>query len=89
MPARVERTPWLDHLDGSGEELAFSLRFGGGEASIEATTFAASIRPPRPTAEGTTFPVLHSAIARFRWDGEEAFGMLERSARIPPRFASD
>ena len=51
--------------------------------------YPASFRPPRPTAAGVTFPLLHSGIARYRWGDEEAYGIIERSARIDPRLAAD
>ena len=88
-PARVEGTPWLAATRASGEDVSFTLVTHDGEVRIEGTTFASSIRPPRPIAEGTTFPVLHSAIARYRWGDEEAFGMVERSSRLAVDVAAD
>jgi hypothetical protein len=89
MSAAVERTPWLRHARTSGEDVSFVLRTEGGEFAIEGTTHASSFRPPRPTAAGVTFPLLHSGIARYRWGDEEAYGIIERSARIDPRLAAD
>ena len=82
VAARVEGTPWLRDVTASGEDVSFTLRTATGEVTISGTTFASSFRPPRPTTDDTTFPLLHSAIARYRWDHEEAFGMIERSSRL-------
>jgi hypothetical protein len=82
MPARVEGTPWMHDERRSGEDVSFSLRTANGEVHIHGETVASSIRPPRATAEGTTFPTLFSGIARYRWGDEEAYGMIERSALL-------
>ena len=39
--------------------------------------------PERSIGEGVTFPTLQQGIARYRWDDEEAYGMIERSTRLP------
>jgi hypothetical protein len=52
-----------------------------GAVRIAGETVLSSLRPPRPTETGTVFPLLQSGIARYRWGDEEAFGMIERSAR--------
>lgn len=82
VPARVEETPWLRAVRPSGEDVSFSLRTRDGVVPIEGTTCASSFRPPRPTVQGTTFPLLQSGIARYRWGREQAYGMIERSARL-------
>lgn len=89
VPARVEGTPWLQSILPTGEDVSFTLRTADGARRIEGITFASSFRPPRPTAEGTTFPLLQSAIARYRWGGEEAFGMVERSAPLAVDVTAD
>jgi hypothetical protein len=66
----------------SGEDVSFTLRTGDGDIAITGETYVSSFRPPRPTGDGTTFPLLQSGIAWYRWDGEETFGMIERSARL-------
>lgn len=89
VPASVEGTPWLSRFQASGEDVSFTLRTASGDVQIGGTTWASSFRPPRPTAAGTTFPLLQSAIARYRWGAEEAFGMVERSARLTVDVAAD
>ena len=82
LPARVEVTPWLLDVQPSGEDVSVTLRTARGETCIGGMTFASSFRPPRSTTPGTTFPVLQSGIARYRWDAEETYGMVERSSRL-------
>jgi hypothetical protein len=81
VAARVEDTPWMTATYPSGEDVSFSLRTADRAVRINGETFVSSFRPPRPIGDGTTFPLLHSGIARYEWDGEVAFGMIERSAR--------
>ncbi|ADP80794.1 hypothetical protein [Pseudofrankia inefficax] len=82
LPARIVDTPWLAGTVPAGEDVSFTLRTRRGDIRITARTFVSSFRPPRPIGDGTTFPLLQSAIASFRWGDEEAYGMIERSARL-------
>ena len=81
LPARVEATPWMSDTRPSGEDVSFALVTARGEIRIAGETVVSSLRPPRRTGTGTVFPLLQSGIARYRWGDEEAFGMIERSAR--------
>ena len=82
VAARVEETPWMTDTRPSGEDVSFTLQTRKGSVRIGGETFISSFRPPRPIGNGTTFPLLHSGIAKYRWDDEVALGMIERSARI-------
>lgn len=82
LPAYVQDTPWMTHEQPTGEDVSFTLRTQRGSVSIAGETFVSSFRPPRPVGDGATFPLLQSGIARYRWDDEEAYGMIERSARL-------
>jgi hypothetical protein len=84
LPAKVEDTPWMTDTRPSGEDVSFMLHTAAGDVRIHAETFVSSLRPPRPVGDGTSFPLLQSGIARYRWDDEEAYGMIERSARLDP-----
>ena len=84
LPARVEGTPWMIDTRPSGEDVSFTLRTAKGTARIDGEIFVSSLRPPRLAGDGTSFPLLQSGIARYRWDGEEAYGMIERSSRLEP-----
>ncbi|MFI5047185.1 MAG: hypothetical protein ACHQIG_08975 [Acidimicrobiia bacterium] len=80
--ARVVDTPWLGHMQPRGEDVGFTLRTRRGEIRIEGETSLSSFAPERPIGDGVTFPTLQQAIAKYRWDGEEAYGMIERSSRL-------
>lgn len=82
LPARAIGTPWMTGTEPAGEDVSFSLRTSDGDVHIEAETFVTSFRPPSPLGDGRLKPTLQSAITRCRWDGETAFGMLERSAYL-------
>jgi hypothetical protein len=84
LPARVEETPWMTGTQPSGEDVSFTLRTAKRVIRIDGETFVSSLRPPRPVGDGTSFPLLQSGIARYRWGDEEAYGMIERSARLEP-----
>jgi hypothetical protein len=82
VPARVEGTPWMTATRPSGEDVSFTLRTAKGSVRIAGETFVSSFRPPRQVGDGTAFPLLQSGIARYQWDDETAFGMIERSALL-------
>jgi hypothetical protein len=84
VPALVEDTPWLVDTRPTGEDVSFTLRTPNGDVRITGDTFVSMFRPPRPIGDGTTFPLLQSGIAKYQWDGEVAYGMIERSARLSP-----
>jgi hypothetical protein len=82
VPARQEGTPWMTATRPSGEDVSFTLRTAKGSVRIAGETFVSSFRPPRQVGDGTAFPLLQSGIARYQWDDETAFGMIERSALL-------
>jgi hypothetical protein len=84
LAAQVLDTPWLQRMQPSGETITFTLRTARGDVHVEGETFMSVFFPPRQMAEGVTFPPLQQGIARYRWEGEEAYGMIERSAYIQP-----
>ena len=83
LPAKVVATPWLTGMQPDGEDVGFTLRTPRGDVRIEAQTALSTFVPERAIGEGVTFPTLQQGIARYRWDGEEAYGMIERSTRLP------
>lgn len=79
IPARAVESPWLRRLATHGDDVALVLETADGRRfPIEGTTFintrsrGHSVLPP-------SFPLVQQAHARYRWDGEEATGMIERS----------
>ena len=77
IPATLVDAPWLRRLQPTGDDASLTLRTADGDVHIEGETVMSACMPPGWIAE---FPMaLQQAGARYRWDGEEAIGMLERS----------
>lgn len=85
IPARVVQAPWLTRLRPAGEDVSLVLETADETFSIEGETVfgAHDVHHNDKTysAQGlqTNFPSVHQAGVRYRWDGEQAYGMLERS----------
>jgi hypothetical protein len=84
LTAQVLDTPWLQRMQPSGEDIRFTLRTTRGDVLVEGETYISVFFPLRQMREGVTFPPLQQGIASYRWEGEEAYGMIERSAYIQP-----
>jgi len=80
QPARPVDVPWMKSLTPGGDDVPLVLDTDSGPVRIEGTTFvntrsrSHSVLPP-------DFPIVQQAHARYRWDGEEATGMIERSTK--------
>ena len=72
--------PWIRRLQGSGEDASLTLRtIDGEEIRIEGETlFTSTI----PGGSSEFAPALQQAGARYTWDGEVSYGMLERSMPV-------
>ncbi|WP_433631744.1 hypothetical protein [Nocardia sp. CA-120079] len=88
IPARVVRAPWLTRLQALGEDVSLVLETAEGTVSIEGETVVSThdVHHNDKTysveslkQEQSDFPAVQQAGVRYRWDGEETFGMLERS----------
>ncbi len=88
IPATVLQAPWLSRLQPLGEDVSVVLQTADGTETIEGETVVSahditdpSDVPPEMAAllANWTFPALQQAGVRYRWDGEETIGMLERS----------
>jgi hypothetical protein len=77
-PARAVQVPWMRKLYTRGEDVPLVLETVDGLISIAGTTFV-NCRSPGASVLPASFPVVQQAHARYRWDGEEACGMIERS----------
>lgn len=83
IPARAVEVPWLDRLQVRGDDVSFVLEtIEGDRIPVQGTTFINT----RSIYKGQTvlpadFPIVQQAHARYRWDGEETCGMVERSSR--------
>ena len=88
IPARVVKALWLSRLQALGEDVSFVLETADGTVTIEGETVFSthdihhdddSYSVHAMKKEMPTFPALQQAGVRYRWDGEETYGMLERS----------
>jgi hypothetical protein len=77
-PARAVQAPWMRKLYTGGEDVPLVLETAEGRHSIEGTTFV-NCRSLGASVLPASFPVVQQAHARYRWDGETACGMIERS----------
>ena len=89
IPARVIEAPWLTRLQPKGEDVSVVLETDNGTMRIEGETVLSThdiTDPSEVPAEqlaklaNWTFPALQQAGVRYRWEGEETIGMLERSS---------
>ena len=88
IPARVVQAPWLTGLQALGQDVSLVLETEDGEIDIEGETVLSThdihhdddmCSTQAMNQEIPSFPALQQAGVRYRWDGEETYGMLERS----------
>ena len=88
IPARAVQAPWLTRLTAVGEDVSVVLETADGRVHIVGETVYSthdihhndetfSVRAMKQ--ENANFPALQQAGVRYRWDGEQTYGMLERS----------
>jgi len=88
VPARVTVAPWLTRLQALGQDVSLELETERGTFTIEGETILSTYDIHHDDKAFSTqalqqempdFPALQQAGVRYRWDGEETYGMLERS----------
>jgi hypothetical protein len=88
VPARCVEAPWLRRLQPLGEDVSVVLETADGRVRIEGETVLSThdVTDPADVPEemaavlaNWTFPALQQAGVRYTWDGEQTYGMLERS----------
>jgi hypothetical protein len=89
IPVRVQEAPWLTKLQALGQDVSVTLVTEDGKTiriDGETVLSAYDVRHDDQTRaiqamskEIPHFPPLQQAGVRYRWDGEETYGMLERS----------
>ena len=98
VPARVIDAPWLRRLQALGEDASFILETADGPVRVEGETVFSMhdihhndemASTKEMMAEMPDFPALQQAGVRYRWDGEQAYGMLERSSPMSAITAAD
>ena len=91
VAARLVEAPWLARLQPIGEDVSLALETARGLVRIEGETVFSTFditHDDRAFAveamreEMPDFPALYQGGARYRWDGEETFGMIERSSPL-------
>jgi hypothetical protein len=82
-PARAIEVPWLSKLVPGGDDVSFMLETEQGRISIQGQSFV-NCRSRGGAVPSThfspDFPIVQQSHVHYRWDGEETYGMLERSS---------
>jgi hypothetical protein len=80
IAATAVEVPWLRRLTPYGEDVSLVLRTADGDTRIAGelafSTFVAGGQNPE------FVPVLQQAGVRYSWDGQETYGMMERSIPV-------
>lgn len=76
-PARVAEAPWLRRIVPRDDDVSLELVSELGRTRIEGTTTLATFRVGNPDIGGLN---LQQSGVRYRWDGQTALGMIERSS---------
>ncbi|KBZ67877.1 hypothetical protein ACRU13_26265 [Mycobacterium colombiense] len=88
IPARAVQAPWLTRLRPLGERVPLVLETADGRVEIDGETVFSThdihhdddmYSMHALKQEMSQFPAVQQAGVRYTWDGEEAYGMLERS----------
>lgn len=80
VPARPVDVPWLVKLRTAGDAVPFELEtIDGRRVRIEGVSFA-NTRSRGSVILPPDFPIVQQSHVRYRWDDEEATGMMERSS---------
>ena len=80
VPATLVDGPWLRRLRPQGEDVSFTLRTADGDVRVDGETILAACMPGGLSPEFP--PALQQACVRYRIDGTETFGMMERSIPV-------
>jgi hypothetical protein len=76
-PARAVKIPWLRRIIGEGDDVSVELESDLGITRIQGVTALSTFRVGNPDIGGLN---LHQGGVRYTWDGQTAYGMIERSA---------
>jgi len=77
FPARVAQAPWLRRIVPRDDDVSLELISELGRTRIEGATTLATFRIGNPDIGGLN---LQQSGVRYRWDGQTALGMIERSS---------
>lgn len=76
-PARIVKAPFLRRIVFEGDDVSVELQSELGRTRIEGVTALSTFRVGNPDIGGLN---LQQGGARFTWDGQSAYGMVERSS---------
>jgi hypothetical protein len=76
-PARAVKVPWLRRIVGQGDDVSVELESELGITRIDGVTALSTFRVGNPDIGGLN---LQQGGARYSWDGQGSYGMIERSA---------
>lgn len=81
-PARATRIPWLRRLVDTGDDVSLQLEYEHGKVQIGGRSCLSTykILNPDMAALGAGGFNLMQSGAHYTWDGQSAYGMIERSA---------
>lgn len=79
-PARATKIPWLRRLVDAGDDASLELESDLGTTRIEARTALTTYRIMGPSDGLPVDFNLHQGGAHYTWDGQSAYGMIERSS---------
>lgn len=91
VPAKVVDAPWLRKLQARDEDVPVVLESARGLHRIEGKTVFSSFDVQHRNEgfsqkqlmdERPDFPALHQASVLYSWEGEETYGMIERSSPL-------
>jgi len=77
FPAKAVNPPWLERLVARGDDLSVELHSELGVTKIQGTSELSTFRVGNKDIHGLD---LHQGGARYVWDSQTAYGMIERSA---------
>jgi hypothetical protein len=75
--AKATRIPWLRRIIGEGDDCSLELESELGVTHISAETALCTFRVGNPDIGGLN---LNQGGAKYTWDGQTAYGMIERSS---------
>lgn len=81
--AEILESPWLTSLQDADEHFLVRLRVGNDTVNIAGVTVASTFNSSYGTIKNQRGFTMSHGMARFLWDGEEAFGQIERSGFAP------
>jgi hypothetical protein len=77
IPARIVKAPFLRRIVFEGDDVSVELESELGRTRIQGATALSTFRIGNPDIGGLN---LQQGGARFTWDGQSAYGMVERSS---------